>query len=63
MGFDCTSGMTKGKCIKCKVVWYWPTGKLRLKDARCPNCNGRLLPTVHYMKRFPWQPMPATAVR
>jgi NAD-dependent SIR2 family protein deacetylase len=58
MGFDCTSGKTKGKCSKCKVVWYWKAGILRLKDAKCPQCGGPLTPTVHYMKRFPWKPMP-----
>jgi len=58
MGFDYTSGMTKGKCTRCEVVWYWPSGKLRLRQARCPTCNGRLHATTHIMKRYPWRKMP-----
>jgi hypothetical protein len=61
MGFDCNSGMTKGKCTRCRVVWYWPrppVSKLKLKDALCPNCGSHLTPTVHYMKRLPWKLMP-----
>ena len=58
MGYDCQSGKTKGKCNHCKVVWYWPTGKAKVKDTKCPECGASLLPTVHYLKRFPWKPLP-----
>lgn len=52
-------GHTKGKCVNCKVVWHWPAGKLRLKDARCPNCHRALRQTTHLMRAFRWQLLPA----
>ncbi|MCK4714035.1 MAG: hypothetical protein KAT35_00545, partial [Candidatus Aenigmarchaeota archaeon] len=56
--FDCTSGKTKGKCRHCQIVWYWKTGRARLKDTRCPVCNSWLTTTTHLMKRFVWKPLP-----
>ncbi len=58
MGLDCTSGYTKGRCWKCGIVWYWPKGKGRLKDTRCPRCSGVLRATVHYTSVVPWEPLP-----
>jgi len=55
MGLSCDQGITKGKCSRCKVVWYWKTGKRKLKDTRCRTCGGRLTQTIHLMKRFPWK--------
>ena len=58
MGLKCTDNVTKGKCNRCRLVWYWPAGKRRLRDTRCPGCGGRLLPTTHQMKRFEWREYP-----
>ena len=55
MGLSCNQGVTKGKCSRCQVVWYWKTGKQRLKNTRCRNCGGKLTPTTHLMKRFVWR--------
>ena len=55
MGYSATDNVTKGKCARCKVVWYWPAGKRRLKDTNCPRCSGILRPTTHLMKRFEWR--------
>jgi len=51
----CTSGITKGRCWKCNIVWYWKTGRGRLRDTRCPNCGGNLRATAHYTKSAPWK--------
>ncbi len=59
MGFDCTSGMTKGRCWNCNIVWYWPQGQRRLKDTNCPSCGWQLHTTVHYTKSAPWRLYPA----
>lgn len=56
MGLSCDQGVTKGKCIHCQVVWYWKTGKHRLKDTKCKSCGAWLIPTTHLMKRFVWKP-------
>jgi NAD-dependent SIR2 family protein deacetylase len=55
MGYKATENITKGKCNRCQVVWYWKTGKRRLKDTRCKVCGGYLRPTTHLMKRFAWK--------
>lgn len=54
----CTSGITKGRCHSCKVVWYWKTGSRRLKDTRCPQCGGQLRATTHLTKSVPWKALP-----
>lgn len=53
------SGKTKGRCHRCHVVWWWKTGTRRLKDTRCPNCDGYLRPTTHLTKSCPWMELPA----
>ena len=57
MGYDVLSGTTKGKCISCKIVWYWKTGSRRLYDTRCPVCNRPLRATTYLMKRYTWRPL------
>lgn len=54
-GYGYEQNVTKGKCEKCRIVWYWQTGKRKLKDTRCKICGGRLRPTTKYMKRFAWK--------
>ena len=58
VGLDCNSGYTKGKCHRCNICWYWPKGKQKVKDTKCPDCGGSLRPTVHYLKSAPWRPLP-----
>lgn len=36
--------MPRGKCDHCYVRWAW-TDRLRVADARCPNCQRQLTPT------------------
>jgi len=58
MGLKYTDNVTKGKCTRCRAVWYWPTGERKLRDTRCPVCNAGLLPTTHQMKKFEWRKYP-----
>ena len=59
----CTSGITKGRCHACNIVWYWKTGTRRLKDTHCPVCGGYLRATTHLTKSNPWAQLPADKTR
>lgn len=59
-GLDYLSGNTKGRCWRCNIIWYWKTGKRRLKDTKCPDCGGILRPTAHYCRTATWKELPAS---
>ena len=44
----------KGHCLKCKAAFFWPAGRLKLKDARCPRCDGTLCQTAWYLASAAW---------
>lgn len=50
----CTSKVVKGRCVRCNRAYVWPRGKLRLYEARCPECGGALRTTVWYLRSAPW---------
>jgi hypothetical protein len=44
----------KGRCFKCKSAYFWPAGRLRLSDAKCPRCGSTLCQTAWYLKSVAW---------
>jgi transposase len=36
---------TSGRCPRCRLIWTW-TGRLRLRDAKCPTCEVKLARTA-----------------
>lgn len=58
MGLDCESGYTKGRCWNCQIIWFWESGKIKVKNTKCPKCGGILRYTTHYCKSAKWIPLP-----
>ena len=46
--------IAKGKCDTCQRGYLWKAALVRLKDAVCPKCGGKLLGTTKYLKKYPW---------
>ncbi len=44
------SKISRGRCLACNIVWWWPRGRFTLKDTRCQKCGGRLLKTSQNVK-------------
>lgn len=46
--------ITKARCHKCNIVYYWRRSAHHLlKDTMCPKCGHYLHPTAHYIKSAP----------
>lgn len=43
---------TQGKCPACRVAFRWE-GATKLRDAACPRCGAKLVPTT-YLFAGPW---------
>lgn len=57
--YSCVDDVTKGRCHKCQIVWWWKRGTRCLKDTTCPSCGGRLRATTHLCKKSDWRQHPA----
>lgn len=41
---------TQAKCVNCHVRYIWPlSARVRVRDAYCPVCGDKLLPTTHLL--------------
>jgi hypothetical protein len=58
----CTSGITKGRCYTCNIVWYWKTGTRKLRNTACPRCGHDLHQTTHLTKSAEWRELPRDGV-
>ena len=41
---------TSGRCRKCNIRWVWEGYRVKLRDARCPNCGERIKATSYLFK-------------
>jgi DNA-directed RNA polymerase subunit RPC12/RpoP len=37
----------QGKCSGCQIAFTWKAGRMRVSDARCPKCGGKLVRTSY----------------
>jgi len=44
--------MTQGKCPACNVAFRW-TARVKVREAFCPNCGGKIVATSKFFKG-PW---------
>ncbi len=41
------------RCDRCQRAYFWPAKRLRIEDARCPLCGGRVWEAAWYLS-MPW---------
>ncbi len=44
----------RARCDRCQRAYFWPAGRLRMEDAWCPECGGRMWQAAWYLASMPW---------